>query len=140
MSDVFRLEFADSEVAAVWRREDTSRERSLSELALRLSAAQVLRDDTSFIRGFVRGHMRAVELVFQGHRLPVPTSEHVGRLSQGRVQVDARWRSIVALPLAVHGLLEVELDFANGARLAFTADRMAVSLPAHPVFVESMAC
>lgn len=140
MIQPLRFEFADSEVAAVWRREDEAGGRGLAELALRFSAAQVLRADAAMLCGFVRGHMRAVELACRGRGLPLPGAEHVGRLAQGRIGLDGAWHALVALPVVMHGPLDIELEFANGARLAFTAERVAVSLPDHPVFVESLAC
>lgn len=137
---VYRFEFADSEVAAAWRRDDEIRDRPLAELALRLSAAQVMRSDDAVLSGFVRGHMRAVELVFSGPALPTPGSLHLGRLAQGRIAVDGSWQEALPLPAMLHGPLQVELDFANGARFDFAADRLCVVLPDHPAFVESMAC
>lgn len=126
-----RLVLEDSEVAAVVAAEQGVR--------IRLSAAHVLRSEVSDGQA-VPGFARAVELWLSGAVLQGAPGGCIGRIDQGRVCIEGRWASQLALPGAWDGPVMLELAFANRAQLQLQARGLACRYRGEANFSESLSC
>lgn len=64
----------------------------------------------------------------------------MGRVSQGRVRVDGRWASQLALPSSCAGPVTLELAFANQSQLVLDANGLVCRYEGEPNFSESLFC
>ena len=127
-----KLAWADSEVRGVEAQGDGLRIDFSAAQAWPVHDGQVLRSEA--------GYARAVALLFVGARWDGDLADCIGRLSEGRLQIDGRWQSQLALPSAVDGPVQAELRFGNGTPLVVTAQGLRCDWIAGPDFAESYAC
>lgn len=128
---LFSLMLADSEVAFVAAVQGGVR--------IRLSAAHVLRSEAPGQRP-TPGFSRAVELWLAGAEPPADGGDFMGRIAQGRAQIEGRWAAQLALPSSLAGPVRLELAFANGSQLALDAAALSCRYAGEPNFSESLFC
>lgn len=125
-----RLTLADSELAAV---------ESVAEgLVLRLAAAQVAwqAPHGQPMHGFCTG----VRLHFAGSRVVSQAGTPFGRIAQGRLTLDARPLSGLAVPGQWTGRLVLQLDGGDRYHLQVHAAGLTTEFAADAAVHESVAC
>jgi len=125
------LEFSDSEVAQVERREGV--------LRVRFSAACVVRS-VAPSQAPMHGYAQSVELVIFWARSTEAASSLVGRVVLGRIAVTERWAARLALPCRIDEPVRLELSFANHGTLNVVGDGVECRFTGEPNFSESLAC
>lgn len=122
---------ADSEVSSLdWRGAD---------LVVVFAAAQVCRRDAGVDAW---GYLRGLTLVASGVEKPVLTDAWFGRITSGALAPEGggvlvRCLSLSCLPA---GPQQLELSFANGARLAVRAQQVDVHWPESAPWHEAYQC
>jgi hypothetical protein len=86
------------------------------------------------------GYARAVALVLARARWEGDLADCIGRLREGRLQIDGLWRSQLALPFDGTTAVRAELLFGNGTPLTVSAQALQCRWIAGPDFAESYAC
>ena len=114
------LAFDGSEVADVAAVDD--------RLCVRFAAARV-----------AGGWLQAIELDLSGATWTGAPADCLGRVAEGRAQVDGRERGL-AIPSELAGDVALELHFANGATLVARGRALALAPRGELRFVEDFSC
>lgn len=108
-------------------------------VTVRLAAAFVQQETAGGDKP-VDGFARAVALDLVGATLDEAPGSFIGRIAEGRVGIDGRWASGIALPSRVSAAVTLELAFANRSQLTLRAGAIECRFEGEANFAESLFC
>jgi len=126
------IEFHDSEISSVVS--------EAGRLYIRFSAAYIHKSVGVPGVDSGGGYVQAIVIQLERAQWIGQLNECVGKLSDGKLEVNGQEQKLVPLPFTVVGHIRLTLQFSNGTELSVTAGDLEVSQIGEARYIESFAC